>query len=413
MKRYIFLFLVFYVARSEQLLAQYEGKLGIVMGSVESDGFVDRVKAALPWDHGSTDHPLAGDELDSLMWPKKNFRMVLMDNRPVAEWDNGTIDDPEKYRVDYSGTYQGSFNGLAVINNLAGPWHIANQAYDSATNTTTFELVIDPPGPDHGLVIMNFDQTRRTYSYGVNTGITNLKIFRPGYENREDHFFSDQLFTALNAAGFSVIRDQGFTGTTSWPVIYPQQYEWSQRKLPDDPIQANAHDGKLEHVAWEHFIDLCNEVKKDIWINVPIAASEDYVMKLAQLLQARLDTALNIYVENDNEVWNSAPGFVGTYTYNLAQAEALGISDQENIARRAVRLSQVFGQVFGQPAINHRIRIILASHAPMLKWWVVPMLEYIRDHFGPPKNFIYAISRQTYFSSAHAATGLSSDQIIN
>jgi hypothetical protein len=41
------------------------------------------------------------------------------------------------------------------------------------------------------------------------------------------------------------------------------------------------------------------------------------------------------------------------------------------------------------------------------------MLEYIRDHYGAPKNIIYAISRQTYFSSENASKSLNADQIIN
>jgi hypothetical protein len=212
---------------------------------------------------------------------------------------------------------------------------------------------------------------------------------------------------------FSVIREQGFTRTTGWDVIFPEEYEWSQRKLPAEPFQASPFNGKLEGAAWEHFIDLCNLAGMDIWLNVPISASDDYVLNLAGLVRERLDTALNIYVENDNEVWNSAPAFVGTYNYNQDEATALGITAEENIARRAVELSSLFAQVFGQDQINKRIRVILASHAPMLKWWVLPMLQYIQNTYGPPKNYIYGISRQTYFSTDEASGNMTSDAIIN
>jgi hypothetical protein len=408
-----FLFLTLIVLLAPlHLKAQYEGKLGINLGSIHADGYVDMIKAALPWDHGSTDSPLTGEELDENLWPKKDFRLILMDNRPVAEWSN-SIDDPDKYRVDYSGTYKSSFNGIAKITNIGGSWSIQNQAYDSATNTTTFDLVISPPGPNHGLVIMYFENTKHTADSPNNSGITNISIIRPGYENNKAQFFADHLVDAITGGNFSVIREQGFTGTTSWQITYPAEYEWSQRKLPGDPIQANPHNGKRESAAWEHFIDLCNLARMDIWLNVPISASADYVRNLASLVKNRLDTTLNIYVENDNEVWNSAPGFIGTYNYNLDEAAARGISDQENIARRAVELSQIFAEVFGQPEINHRVRVILASHAPMLKWWVIPMLQYIRDNYGDPKNIIYGISRQTYFDTQTATDNIPPDQIIN
>ena len=409
-KRFL-LIIILFSAVVGPVTAQYEGKLGIVMGSVKANAFADMVKAGLPWDHGSPDNPLTAAELDSLLWPKEDFRFLLMDNRPVPEWNN-LIDDPEEYRIDYSGTYKGSFNGIASIANLGGPWTIQNQQYDSTENLTTFDLIIGSPGQNHGLVIMNFSNTRRTVGSPANSGITNLKIIRPGYEDRQDQFFSNQLFDALNSAGFAVIRDQGFTGATSWDIIYPERYEWNRRKLPGDPIQGRSHNERLESVAWEHFIDLCNDTGKDIWLNIPIAASDDYVRILASLVKSRLDTALKIYIENDNEVWNSAPDFIGTYNYNQAEAASMGLTEEENIGRRAVRLSQLFAEVFGQEEVNKRFRVILASHAPMLKWWVIPMLEYIRDNFGEPKDFIYAISRQLYISSANAET-LSSDAIIN
>ena len=190
MKRNL-LFLTFLAFCLPNLLkAQYEGKLGINMGSVQADGYVDMIKAALPWDHGSTDNPLSGTDLDENLWPKTDFRMILMDNRPVAEWSN-VIDDPDKYRIDYSGTYKSSFSGKATISNIGGPWSIQNQAYDQATNTTTFDLVISKPGENHGLVIMNFESTQRTADSPKNSGITNLRIIRPGYENKKDQFFAD------------------------------------------------------------------------------------------------------------------------------------------------------------------------------------------------------------------------------
>jgi hypothetical protein len=392
------------------ILAQYQEKSGINLGNIHSDGYVDMVKAGLPFDKGSTDSPLAGNELDPDGWPLRDFRFILMDNRPVAEW-TGQIDDPEKHRVDFSGTYKGSFTGQADIDNIGGPWSIENKVYDETDNITTFDVVIGPPGQDHGLVIMNFSNTKITSASPANSGISSLRIIRPGYDGREDQHFADHLIDGLTDMGFAAIRSQNFTGTTSWNIEYPEEYHWDQRKHPADPIQAGPFGDKRESAAWEHFIDLCNLVNSDIWINVPVSASEDYVLNLAQLLKDRLNSNLNIYVENDNEIWNSAPAFLGTHQYNLDEAADLGISDQENIARRAVELSSLFAGVFGADKINNRIRVVLASHAPMVKWWVTPMLNYINNHIGPPKNFLYAISRHTYFSVDDPTVG-TPDQLI-
>ncbi|MBN2355163.1 T9SS type A sorting domain-containing protein [candidate division KSB1 bacterium] len=128
------------------------------------------------------------------------------------------------------------------------------------------------------------------------------------------------------------------------------------------------------------------------------------------MLRDSLDTRLNIYVESSNEVWNTAPGFEQS-TYNQAQAKALKIDEQQNHARRTVELAQIFQTVFGTGSLNNRIRVVLCSHAPMLKWWVEPMLRYIEEKYGAPKNFLYAIACQTYFGGGSEA-GESVEKIL-
>ena len=115
------------------------------------------------------------------------------------------------------------------------------------------------------------------------------------------------------------------------------------------------------------------------------------------MFRDQLDTSLHIYVESSNEVWNTAPGFEQS-RYNLDQAVFLGITEQENHARRTAEIAQLFESVFGVGSLNDRVRVVLCSHRPMLKWWVEPMLQYIKDHFGSPSDLLYAIGNQTYFS---------------
>jgi hypothetical protein len=134
----------------------------------------------------------------------------------------------------------------------------------------------------------------------------------------------------------------------------------------------------------------------DPWINLPISADSAYVAEVAKLFKAGLDAGRNVYIESSNEVWNTAPGFEQSL-YNQAQAKALGIGEHANHARRTVQLSTIFGQVFGTDAVNKRVRVVLCSHKPMLKWWVKPMLDTIAKTYGHPKDYIYAIACQTYF----------------
>ena len=393
---FCFLLVLGFILPGYMLGQSCSGELGVNIGGLSTWHYVDIIKTARAWDTPGG-QALSATSYDSEGWPREDFRTVLMDNRPVPEW-GGTIDDPEQHRINYGGTYKGSFHGKAMIINQAGNWNIQNQQYDSNTNLTTFDLVIDPPGSNHGLVIMGFNQTQRTASSALSTGITDLKIIRPGYDPNNHPLWSNELFNLLGGINFSAIRGHGFSGMSAWDIIYPAEVDWAERKRADFALQGG-NAVHRESVCWEHYIQLANQSNLDIWVNVPISASQDYVTGLAQLLKDSLDPQLNIYVENDNEIWNTAFPFSNTNTYNADEAANLGISDQENIARRAVELAGWFENVFGQGSINNRIRVILASHAPMRKWWVLPMLNYIDTNFGPPKNYLYGLSRQTYFSS--------------
>ena len=89
-------------------------------------------------------------------WPTSDFDLVLMDGRPAAEW-TGNIDDPEEYRVDYSGTYKASFLGLAEVTASGTNVTLENLRYDNLTNTTYFDLIVGGHDePNHGLVFLSF-----------------------------------------------------------------------------------------------------------------------------------------------------------------------------------------------------------------------------------------------------------------
>jgi hypothetical protein len=206
---------------------------------------------------------------------------------------------------------------------------------------------------------------------------------------------------ALNGVNFSAIRFMNFTTANDADPAYPDSIPWARRKLRGDASQSPMDAaGKNEGAAWEYVIALANATKKDPWINIPVSASADYVRQLATLLKDSLDPALNIYVESSNEVWNN---IFGQQAYNAAQAAARGITEHQNHARRTVELAQAFQGVFGSGSLNQRVRVILCSHQPMLKWWVDPMIQYVQQNFGTPSNYLYGISSQAYFTIAARA----------
>ncbi len=368
-------------------------QIGVNIGLPERGGtYIDLARENYRWNNLNTNNPIGNQDVDEKGWPSVDAQYIV-DFRPVAEW-SGTIDDPDVYRLDVSGVWKCSFYGEADVAAPSGG-SIQNLNYSSADNLTTFDFVVSTGS--NGLFLINFSNTRRTPSDALNTGFTGFKMLRPGYDN-DDELFYPPFMALFDSIHFSAIRYMVFTGANGSDPDYPAETEWADRKWPEDASQRPVSTiGKNDGGCWEHVIELANLTHTDPWINVPISASLDYVMQLAMMMKSDLDSSLHIYVESSNEVWNTAPGFEQSQ-YNLAQANALGITEQQNHARRTVELAQVFANVFGMAAINDRIRVVLCSHQPMLKWWVEPMLQYIQTTFGPPSDYLYAIGCQTYFS---------------
>jgi len=338
------------------------------------------------------------DSFDENGWPESDFELTLMDGRPAREWADG-IDDPEEYRIDYSGTYECSFEGEADISHWGSGATIENKIWDEQSNITYFDLVIPgPPGANHGIVNLTFTNTTRRVDGPTNTGITNLKVLRPGYDLNTLQIFTDEYINLCKAANFACYRYYTLQNIWDGEPEYPETTTWDKRKIPLDASQqpmANTI-GKLDAWCWEYIIELSNILKKDIWICIHMSCDSNYVVNLAEMLKDQLDPAINIYVENSNEVWSPTHKTHGPY--NKAQADEYEISFDENYARRTVDLSNWFAEVFGKNEINNRIRVILAGQHSYLGRHD-PHLNYISNNIGAPKEYVYALSTALYFGS--------------
>ncbi len=339
---------------------------------------------------------------DSLGWANSDFDLVLFDGRPATEWA-GTIDDPEQYRIDYSGRYKSSFTGSANVSASGTSVTIENESYDTLTNTTFFDINVGGyPNANHGLVFLSFTNTRRTPADTVNSGITNLKVMRPGYELGTPKTFTDEFITLCKAADFACYRFYNVQNIWNGEPEFPTKTTWNRRKTPLDAAQQSLAEinGKRDGWCWEYIIELSNILKKDIWVCVHMSCDSDYVANLAKLLKEKLDPSIKIYVENSNEVWSPSQLTFGPY--NREEAKFNGITFDENYARRSVELSNWFSTVFGKDEINNRIRVILSGQASY-NGRSDNHLNYIKKVFGEPKDFIYATSAALYFGSTKSA----------
>lgn len=375
--------------------------------------FVDAARTLRPWE-SLTDQPLRVDENG---YPLEDARTVFFDLRPAFAWAP-PLDDPAAFQIDVSGVYRLSFTGRADLAPVsddpgANTFTIEHQVYDAATNITTADVILRA---GEGLLYMEFRNT--------DGGVRDVHLIRPGYPADTTQVFTDAFIASLQP--FSVLRlmDWLHTNNSNPPFTAADQLtEWAERRLPTDTTQQP--DGATYGVAWEYVIMLANQTGKDIWINIPVAASDDYIRQLAAMMHRDLKPEINIYIEHSNEVWNS--GFT-QYEYNRSAAAAEIEGGNSNLnndgsanpaawtvrrhARRTLEAGQIFAEVFGAEALNTRLR-------PVLSWFVNDLsqytaaLDWLAATYGSPTDYLYGIAGAPYFSdSAVAGTDASIPDIL-
>jgi len=288
---------------------------------------------------------------------------------------------------------------------------IENQKY--AGGVTTADLVV-PKGK--ALVVLSFLHTEG--------GVKDVHLLRPGYPRDTKQVFSTPFLNAIKP--FPVLRFMDWldsNGTNPFFGDAKNTTEWSDRHVPTDASFERR--GPKFGVPWEYVIRLANEANKDIWINIPIAASDDYIKQLAQLMKRDLHAGAKIYLEYSNEVWNW--GFLQA-TYNRMAAEAEVKKGGSNLnndgekswdvwrrrrhARRTIEIGRIFTSTFGPASFGTRIR-------PVMSWWVIApdqyrdMLEWVQRTYGPPAKVLYAVAGAPYFNTEKAPKNASVGQILD
>ena len=392
---------------SRELLAA--GPLGINVGTPE---FVDVIKQS---------NGFSGAR-DSQGWPTSDASIVVFDDRVNQPW-NGP--DPNASQPDMSGTYHLSFHGQADI--WSWPASIQNVSYDASTNTTTAG-VVEPVG--NPFLQLNFSNTMRNPGDPSGTGITDVRLIRPGYDPNTTQEFTNQYLAALKP--FTTIRtiDATLTDYNYGPEWAGSPLDWSQRHLPTDAGVGPGGDGRVAGTSWEDLIALANATHTNLWINIPGPATDDYVTQLANLIKngdtvdgihySGLDPSLKVYVEWSNEVWG---GIAATYNYNVADIQQqvqggnsvltsdgtpptynpwTGPTLLRNDLLHTERIATDFNAVFNDP--NHdRIRPVLAWQEGNL--WAFPAtFAWFQSNFGTPSQYLYGIGGANYYSPSDYST---------
>ena len=388
-----------------------------------SFAFVDAMKHARPW---STANMNALAPADANGWPLSDAGTVVYSG--TAEHINGT------YKLIFNG--QGN---VGFVYYQSGT--IANQVYDASTNTTTADVnFVVPSGSATGASVgISITNSQRTPSSPVGSGFTNVRLYRPGYPTDGSVVFTSYYVQAMQIG--SVIRTMDWSATNGNTTV-----NWADRNTPltfqkpIPPYIAKSNNqtlggtpaGSQSSVALEHHIQLANATGRDLWINVPVIASDNFVTEMAQTLlygsdgtnpytspqtnpvYPPLNPNLNVYVEYANEVWNSAGGFYCFYVvmdlikYLPASHPVYAIQPQNNIyytgyrytAYRVSQISDLFRSVFGDSAMMTRVRPVLMGQKGTENDGMLIWLDAYGATLNPPRevnSYVYGAGGSAYY----------------
>ena len=215
-------------------------------------------------------------------------------------------------------------------------------------------------------------------------GFKNVKFMKPVEPGATEWYSTDTTFTdqcKKLVENASVVR-------FLWPIDGwngPWQIEWDERVQPD---YCSFNRGASSEtyvfwagygIPWEYGIQFCNETEKDMWLVLPAGASDDYIRNLAQLVKDEYKVSGGkIYWEYTNEAtWaTSVHGKISDWLRAQGQAEVdaggpVGFDGITNInmlgvrwhAKRALEMSLIWRDVWGDNAMMSTIRPILSGHA--------------------------------------------------
>jgi hypothetical protein len=401
---------------SVRATAPLGGNLDFQSDRVQDLPFVDLVKTTRGFFN------VAGRLAPNVQPPQPAFATTDANGWPTEDFTFAAVDNTE-WNVDVKpGVYKTAFTGPAgVVVTADGGVTVSQTGFDAGTGGYTYDVTV-PAGVKK--LQLTFKNTAGQ--------VRNLRVLQPGYSLTDTPTFTADYLNLLKLVSPNTLRLMDFVQTNNNPVV-----NWSDRTQPTDATQTKvAVPGDLQAskgIAWEYAIDLANAVHKDVWVNIPIGATDDYVRNLAAMLRDRLAPDLNIYVEYSNEVWNA--GFSQYQTnLNLAKAE-VAANPSSNLAwtgpgpttsatwanrlyaRRAKQISDLFrstwtGAGLDDP-INTRVRMILGGQASAPSR-AADELAYLNQFYGAPKGYLYGVAVAPYINlgSQQKVEGLTKAQVL-
>ncbi len=300
------------------------------------------------------------------------------------------------------GIYKLSYTGQATIS-ISSMGQIIGTPV-TVNNVTTADVQITHANGSNLIIgVSGLDPT------GANP-FGNLKLIMPGYLVDTTQMYNAATVQRLSAFGTIRTMDMQYANINATA-------NWSDRTLPTSFLQTGP-DG----VAYEDLITLANVTHDDLWLNIPVNATDDYVDNLAKLLRDTLDPGLKVHIEYSNELWHN--GFYsGQTNYANAAANPLLTSSYGNGRagqQEAFKLKDFhdifvheFDPLGNNPAAEARFGFVFAGHPDVNDRFNTEAFSYIQQTYGSA-SFLEAYSRAMYINltDAQDIDGMSMDQLF-
>ncbi len=288
-----------------------------------------------------------------------------------------------KFTISFSGSAYGSWPNNGTV---PGTQHTVNDV-----TTAVVHIDVPPPGvptwssTPQNEILINLTVTDTT------DPPRNFHLICPGYKAwpNTEATFTKEFLQAVNP--FSCYRMIDWMGTIGSTVS-----TWASRPQPNGFGCSNTG------AAYERFIELANTTNRDLWINIPTHATDDWAAGMAHLLKTTLKPGLHAYFELSDECWNWGAPFWPTWNQ-------IEVWDQTNTALTSTAAWTRHGQEVAfllmhyiqimQPIMSAQARFVLAGQYgnPV---YITGGLEWIQQVYGPPSNYLYATAGAPYFSGS-------------
>ncbi|MGK0271174.1 MAG: hypothetical protein ACI88H_001831 [Cocleimonas sp.] len=338
----------------------FEPSLGInteaPQGGVDTAGlampFADIFRTARPFGELSP----SGTAFDENGWPIKFAEDINFARTKMLQGAMGDSIPEGVYTVIYDGGDGGEILEFGSSGSVDDVTKVAGE------NKYTFDLLLNDFDNEDEVAASDtnaFNMNIRGKTGGTNT-IKNIRIAMPGgtcsgnpflrmdsqtdcpdgtvYESFADKLVADREAIIFNPdylmllRNFKVVRMMNLMESSLKKLCFnptdcPAEIgTWDHRAMLSDAVWGG-NDGRTpdeDHkgVPIEVMVGLANTLKRDIWVNMPHVADNDYIKNYAKYVNDNLDPGLQVYVEYSNEVWN--PGFAA-HNYSIAKGKELNL----------------------------------------------------------------------------------------